>query len=222
MENENNNSLVFEGHNVEVFEWEGKVLFNPYNVGECLELTDSAVRKAFTRMSEKQVVKLKNSDVHDMNFRKLNNRGENFLTESGVLALASKSANCSDYKKAKVIETLFPNKYVLYLDYRNEIKFIDKLEQSLKPFGIVEGIRQYRVFDYRIDYYIPNLNVAIEYDENNHKNYTYSQQDGRQKEIEDKLKCNFIRVSDKNSDEYNIGLVIKNILKLKGEMISGQ
>ena len=222
MENENNNLMVFEGHNVEVFEWEGKVLFNPYNVGECLELTDSAVRMAIAKMSEKQVVKLKNSDVHDMNFRKLNNTGENFLTESGVLALVSKSVNCSDYKKAKVIETLFPNKYVLYLDYRNEIKFIDKLEQSLKPFGIVEGIRQYRVFNYRIDYYIPNLNVAIEYDENNHKNYTYSQQDGRQKEIEDKLKCNFIRVSDKNSDEYNIGLVIKNILKLKGEMISGQ
>ena len=144
MKKENNNLMMFEGHNVEVFEWEGKVLFNPYNVGECLELTDSAVRKAITRMSEKQVIKLTNSKMHDMHFRKLNNRGENFLTESGVLALVSKSVNRSDYKKAKVIETLFPNKYVLYLDYRNEIKFIDKLEQSLKPFGIVEGIRQYR------------------------------------------------------------------------------
>ena len=217
MENENNNLMVFEGHNVEVFEWEDKVLFNPRNVGECLGINDVTVRRHLQEMNEKQIIKLTNSKIHDMHFRKLNNRGENFLTESGVLALVSKSANCSDYKKAKVIETLFPNKYVLYLDYRNEIKFIDKLEQSLKPFGIVEGIRQYRVFDYRIDYYIPNLNVAIEYDENNHKNYTYSQQGGRQKEIEDKLKCNFIRVSDKNSDEYNIGLVIKNILKLKGE-----
>ena len=91
MENENNNSLVFEGHNVEVFEWEGKVLFNPYNVGECLELTDSAVRKAITRMSEKQVIKLTNSKVTNCHFRKLHNTGENFLTESGVYKLIFKS-----------------------------------------------------------------------------------------------------------------------------------
>ena len=108
MENENNNLMVFEGHNVEVFEWEGKVLFNPYNVGECLELTDSAVRMAIAKMNEKQVIKLKNSDVHDMNFRKLNNRGENFLTESGVLALVSKSVNCSDYKKNKSYRNIIP------------------------------------------------------------------------------------------------------------------
>ena len=86
-----NNLMVFEGHNVEVFEWEGKVLFNPYNVGECLELTDSAVRKAITRMSEKQVIKLTNSKVTNCHFRKLHNTGENFLTESGVYKLSFKS-----------------------------------------------------------------------------------------------------------------------------------
>ena len=86
-----NNLMVFEGHNVEVFEWEGKVLFNPYNVGECLELTDSAVRKAITRMSEKQVIKLTNSKVTNCHFRKLHNTGENFLTESGVYKLIFKS-----------------------------------------------------------------------------------------------------------------------------------
>ena len=91
MENENNNLMVFEGHNVEIFEWEGKVLFNPYNVGECLELTDSAVRMAIAKMNEKQVIKLKNSDVKDIDIRKLNNRGENFLTESGVYKLIFKS-----------------------------------------------------------------------------------------------------------------------------------
>ena len=86
-----NNLMVFKGHNVEVFEWEGKVLFNPYNVGECLELTDSAVRKAITRMSEKQVIKLTNSKVTNCHFRKLHNTGENFLTESGVYKLIFKS-----------------------------------------------------------------------------------------------------------------------------------
>ena len=41
--------------------------------------------------------------------------------------------------------------------------------------------------------------------------YTYEQQEGRQKEIEGKLGCKFIRVSDKNNLFYNIGLVIREI-----------
>ena len=42
-------------------------------------------------MNEKQLVKVKNSDVHSMHFRKLNNAGENFLTESGVYKLVFKN-----------------------------------------------------------------------------------------------------------------------------------
>lgn len=86
-----NQLMIFENHEVEVFELDGQVLFNPYHVGECLELTDSAVRKAICNMTEKQVIKLKNSDVKESNIRKLNNAGENFLTESGVYKLVFKS-----------------------------------------------------------------------------------------------------------------------------------
>lgn len=85
------NLMIFEGHNVEVFELNGQVLFNPYHVGTCLELGDSAVRMAIAKMNEKQVVKIKNSDVSKVDFRKLNNAGENFLTESGVYKLVFKS-----------------------------------------------------------------------------------------------------------------------------------
>ena len=42
-------------------------------------------------MNNKQVVKLKNLDVKDVPIRKLNNAGENFLTESGVYKLIFKS-----------------------------------------------------------------------------------------------------------------------------------
>lgn len=89
MENENNNLMVFEGHNVEIFEWEGKVLFNPKHVAECLEIKD--VNSSIRNFNEKQVIKLTNLDVHDMHIRKLNNRGESFLTESGVYKLIFKS-----------------------------------------------------------------------------------------------------------------------------------
>ena len=86
-----NDLMIFEGHKVEVFDLNGEVLFNPYHVGECLELGSEAVRKAISRMNEKQVVKVKNSDVTSSNIRKLNNAGENFLTESGVYKLVFKS-----------------------------------------------------------------------------------------------------------------------------------
>ena len=82
---------IFEGHEVEVLELEGLVLFNPYHVGECLELSDSAVRNYLAKMNEKQAVILKNSDVRDKDIRKLNNAGEKFITESGVYKLVFKS-----------------------------------------------------------------------------------------------------------------------------------
>lgn len=83
--------MIFEGHKVEIFDFNGTVLFNPRHVGECLELTESAVRMSIAKMNEKQVIKLKNLDVKDTDIRKLNNAGENFLTESGVYKLIFKS-----------------------------------------------------------------------------------------------------------------------------------
>lgn len=83
--------MIFEGNKVEVFELNGQALFNPYHVGECLELGDSAVKMAVAKMNKKQAVKVKNSDVKDIDLRKLNNAGENFLTESGVYKLVFKS-----------------------------------------------------------------------------------------------------------------------------------
>ena len=96
MENINNNTMVsntmiFEGHNVEVFEWNGKVLFNPKHVAECLELSESGMRNHLSKMNNSQAILLKNSDVLIKDFRKLNNAGEKFLTESGVYKLIFKS-----------------------------------------------------------------------------------------------------------------------------------
>lgn len=96
-----NELMIFEGHEVEAFEFNGEVLFNPYHVGICLELSESAVRNYLAKMNKKQAVVLKNSDVRNkdtrnsdvrsMHFRKLNNAGEKFLTESGVYKLVFKS-----------------------------------------------------------------------------------------------------------------------------------
>lgn len=49
-----NNLMIFEGHEVEVLEVEGKVLFNPKHVAECLEIAD--VNSSIRNFNEKQVV----------------------------------------------------------------------------------------------------------------------------------------------------------------------
>ena len=56
-----NNLMVFENHNVEVFEFNGQVLFNPYHVGECLGIKN--VRDSIRGFNKNQVILLKNSDV---------------------------------------------------------------------------------------------------------------------------------------------------------------
>ena len=84
-----NNLMIFEGNKVEVFEFEGRVLFNPKDVAKCLDIKD--VNSVTRNFNDKQIIKLKNSDMHNIHIRKLNNAGENFLTESGVYKLIFKS-----------------------------------------------------------------------------------------------------------------------------------
>ena len=74
-----NNLMIFKNIQVEIFEQNGKILFNPKHVAECLELSEDARRKQIQRMNDKQTIVLKNSDVTNCLNRKLNNRGESFL-----------------------------------------------------------------------------------------------------------------------------------------------
>ena len=148
------------------------------------------------------------------------NRGKQYreyqVTKLGCELLCKKSAGKKGYILASKLKNVFPDIYeslIVFNLERGEVRFLNSLEDALKPFNI-QGIRQYMVLSYRIDYYIPSLNIAIEYDENGHKNYTYEAHEGRQAEIEKELGCRFIRVNDSNTDDYNIGLVIKNIFGL--------
>ncbi len=204
----NNNLMMFEGNDVEVFELNGQVLFNPKHVAKILDIKN--VNDNLRKMNEHQVIKVKNSDVNELSFRKINNAGENFLTENGVLALVNNSRNCSQEKKEKLIHFLFPQKDIIVINDVKEINFLDMLEDFLLVFGIT-GIRQYKVLNYRIDYYIPSLKIAIEYDENDHSGYSYESQELRQKIIEKELKCKFIRLSDKEENAFNLGLAVKGI-----------
>jgi hypothetical protein len=52
-----NEIMVFEGKDVEVFELNGEVFFNPYHVGACLDMADGTVRDHMSKMNDKQLKK---------------------------------------------------------------------------------------------------------------------------------------------------------------------
>ena len=52
-----NNLMVFEGNNVEVFEFEGQVLFNPRDVGKCLDIKD--IKSSIRNFNKNQKKKIK-------------------------------------------------------------------------------------------------------------------------------------------------------------------
>ena len=139
-----NQLMIFEGKQVEVFEFEGKVLFNPYHVGECLDLGESAVRMAIKKMNQNQVVKLKNPDVKDIDIRKLNNAGENFLTESGVYKLIFKShkeeaERFQDWVTDEVLPTI--RKHGAYLTEDTLAKAIENPDFTI---GLLTNLKEER------------------------------------------------------------------------------
>ena len=126
-----NELMIFEGHEVEAFELNGEVLFNPYHVGACLDMAMSTVKDHMSKMNKKQVIKVKNSDVGLTDFRKLNNAGENFLTESGVYKLVFKSRKpdaekFTDWVTDEVLPTLRKTGY-----YEVPKKKEDKKEKQM-------------------------------------------------------------------------------------------
>lgn len=81
----------FDGNKVEIFEYNGEILFNPKDVGKCLGITD--VNSSIRNFKSSQKIKITNKDLemHGVHIRKLNNAGETFLKESGIYKLIFKS-----------------------------------------------------------------------------------------------------------------------------------
>ena len=148
-----------------------------------------------------------------------NSKNVYLLNEKGYLKFYSLIRNKNEKILNKLLKEYFDSKSNVTFIHNKEIRFREKLKEALSAFHINDiefqkSIQNNKGTNYRIDCYIPSLNIAIEYDENGHANYTYEEHEGRQKEIEEMLKCRFIRVSDKNTHEYNIGLVIKKMFNL--------
>lgn len=92
---------------------------------------------------------------------------------------------------------------------REELIFKEELEIAFEDITKIES--QFNVLGYRVDFYLPEHNLAIEFDEVYHENQ--KEQDlSRQKEIEEELGCEFIRI--KSEEKLSIGLnkILREVL----------
>lgn len=154
--------------------------------------------------------------VKKIDFRVPNN-GMKIVNERGCYCLIQNSQKISSYEKQVLIEMfnkITGKENTIVVSSRFEISFGDKLKNTLKPLNIkVET--QKPMFDgkYRIDFYLPEFNLAIEYDEKQHQQKENKIKDRqREEEIKEVLGCKFIRLDYKQDDNYNIGLVLKEIM----------
>lgn len=103
----------------------------------------------------------------------------------------------SRYKRFDLVSAVMNGRdfdNVVQYRQRPEIVFSDVVKNMFSKYMVIE---QFPVFGgkYRIDWYIPELKLAIEYDEHHHK--YHSEDDAkRQAEIEAELGCKFARYTD--------------------------
>ena len=180
-------------------------------------LNYSSTRKLTDKIDDEDIFEISKSQLSSYEGWFTNQTGGQpvkFINKSGCWSGINSCRKISKKNKYEIYKKITgedaPNAFLTI----KESEFISKLLKSLEPFNM-SGVCQYKVLKYRIDLYLPSLNIAIEYDERNHNGYTYNQHIGREKEIKKELGCRFIRISDEYSDEYNIGYVIKEIFDIK-------
>ena len=101
------------------------------------------------------------------------------------------------------------------LGYYYDTKVIAcKERQTL--YAIMEAFRglsmkyQYAVYPYRIDLYFLDYKIAVECDENGHKDYDQKSEKERQQFLEDSLGCQFVRYNP-DGQGFSIFKVINKI-----------
>ena len=127
-------------------------------------------------------------------------------------------SKCGKYGGTWVSEALltmyvdWKNKELFLFNPRFEIEFGKVLSDTL--LGIFTIYSQYLVGSYRVDWYIPKLNLCIEYDEAHHRKKIQIKKEDRdrQKHIEKKLGCTFLRV-EQGKEYLALGKIMRKALK---------
>ena len=128
-----------------------------------------------------------------------------FLSVNGVRTILLNS------RKPKAIE-LAKELGITVHDHKYLKKETETMSYILKAFKGEDMRDQHGVDGYRVDLYFPSHKLAIECDEFGHKDRDIGYEVTRQKHIESKLGCTFIRYNPDDKD-FDIFSVINSIMK---------
>lgn len=146
---------------------------------------------------------------------KIKLNGHWMLTPGGIIQLIQSSAKLTAEEKQALVKELFNLDAPIILTSRKETEFMAALCKILDTMNI-KYVRQYPVLNYKLDLYLPQYNICVEYDEAaGHRSYDQDKEMTRTMTISEYLQdCLMIRLNDYDDMYYSIGKVMQEILAI--------
>lgn len=207
-----NQLMQFNNLDVEIITDEsGQPLFELYSTGAALGYSrwTTSKGKEYFKIEKSRINKV----VENAEISTIKHTEKTFLDVNGLRKFISLS---NTKKKGRFIDWLKENNYISIndtFDYsRKENILMDALSKILKQMGYTLELQRVDG-EYRLDGYIKELDLVIEYDENNHSHYDKDKEHQRELYIKNKY-SNLIRLSDSTDLMTNIGKVMNKIMEV--------
>ena len=209
------NYIFFEDYMINTYEMDSdETLFEVYSVGAALgyERWDGKSLKLDGTYKMYPYKSRIDSKIECLGVETLPINDKDYLDMCNLIKLL---AGCPGTKKNNFVNWLEENYDIdtwnLYSTTKEDY-MLDMLQEVLEPLGYTL-LRQVKCGRYKIDAVIPELNLAIEYDEKeSHAGYDNRKEIIRESFI--RTKYNLIRVTDSHKATHNIGLVMARIFEL--------
>lgn len=142
----------------------------------------------------------------------LNVRNRYVFTFEGAMEFLERSHHRNHEKVKRICDLFEVDPLDYYTDFEpiKEFTFAERLKRFLD--GITHVEQQVTILNYRIDMYLPEYKLAIEFDEYAHK-YREGYDVHRQTEIEKALGCQFLRIKEGELIEDAFNKIIKFLLR---------
>ena len=202
------NLMVFEGNDVKVIEINGEPMFEIYSTGMALGFETNSKGKAYPHKIRINKV-LKNAEISTVEYYE-----QTFINIKGLKKMVSM---CHSKNKIRFINWLKENNFVQYDEVfaskTSEEIFMNNLEKIFSYMNL--SIERQKIDNnYRLDGYIPEIDVVIEYDENGHAHYNSEKEYEREMYIKNKY-SHIVRVNDFSDVLDNVGIVVNKIFEIK-------
>ena len=211
-----NELMIFEESQVSmIVDAKGSVLFELYSTGMALgyvrwdgkSYNEDGTKKTYARKDRIDKI-VKNAEISVFS------RGvEKYIDLNGLRKFISISNTTN---KSKFIKFLQDKEYLhkeeVFEHSRKENVLMDSIVRVLKPIGYTLETQKIDT-NYRLDGYIPELDLVIEYDENNHGHYDSNKEQIRENYIKNNYN-HLIRLTDEDDLMTNIGKVMNKIMEV--------